>query len=52
MLSDRGSHLCEITLRGSIGGRLDLERVGTIGLLFEIELRSHILHTIDWVVDL
>ena len=52
MLTDRGCHLREITLCSSVCGRLDLERVGAVGLCLEVELCSHILHTIDWVVDL
>ena len=52
MLANRGRDLSKIALCCAICRRLNLERVGSIGLLFEVELGSHVFHGVHWVIDL
>ena len=51
MLTDRSRHLIKVSLRGTVGGRLDLEVVAT-ALTLEVKLSGNVLGAADRVVDL
>ena len=52
LLSHGGCNLREIALSCSVCCRVDLKRIGAVGLLLEVKLGGHILHRVDRIVDL